>query len=225
MNQPYYPGPGQQQQPGFGQPQFAPQGTPAPAYPPAYQPAYPQQQVPQAPQPGYGQPPGAPMYAPGYQPMPQAPRQNGPQVDVDGAGEEGSEYPKCTWANGLPWYLSVFSCTEFPSYYSKGSNIFCINADVRQSPDPNFSPGMRVSVLIKGLGDHELNNKAQARLKAFLAACCNESTQGQQPGHFAGRKAQALAGQLNGAPFAVSFTQKIAQKSKQPYLTPAFQRG
>lgn len=240
MNQPVYPpygaGP---QNPAFGQgfpqPQMPQQPYPQQPQmpqqpPPGY---YPPQQQPQYPGAGYGQPPGQPVYAPGYQPLlpQQPPRANGPQADVDSAGDEGTEYPKPTVAGGLPWYLSVVSCSEFPSYYKKGSNIFCINAEVRQSPDPNFTPGMRVSVLIKGLNDTELNNKAQGRLKGFLAAACNESTQGQAPGHFAGRKEQAVSGQLTGAPFAVSFTQRTAQtRNKETgqfntYLTPAFQPG
>jgi hypothetical protein len=90
---------------------------------------------------------------------------------------------------------------------------------------------MIVSVPVKKLNHPTMNNKAQARLRDFLAACCNEPKVGQAPGHFAGRKMQALAGQLAGAPFAVSFTSKTAKSRNETtgafntYLTPSFQAG
>ena len=202
------------------------------------------------PPPSFAQPAPAPQYAPGV-PMPQqpqpAPMQGTPmqayvpqgqyaqgaqvaQLDIDSVGDEGSRFPKCTYAGGMPWYLTVAGCSEVLSFHDS-TMTFWIDATLRQSPDPAFGAGMTVAVGIKKLGDRQMNNKAQARLRDFLAACCNEAKVGQAPGHFAGRKTQALAGQLNGAPFVVSFlehTTKVRDTLTGEFkkiLLPSFQAG
>ena len=100
----------------------------------------------------------APQYVPGYAPMP-APAQMPPFpgqlpqparaasfADVDSVGDEGASYPKCTYSNGAPWYLSVSGPTTEQLDNNSGSTTHWITATVRQSPDPAFAAGMTVSV-------------------------------------------------------------------------------
>ena len=227
---PQAPGfPGQQPaapaQPGFGQ--GAPQGQPT-GQPPFQQPAYAPQGFPQQ---GYQQGGGFPQQGyqqGGYQ---RGPAQNQPMLDLDSAGDEDAEYPKCHAAGGQPWFFTLVSATEKPSFHETGTIVW-VTADIRQAPDPAYTPGMRVSIKIGGLGHPTKNNKAQSRLKALLSAITGEPTNGAYaPGHWAGRKVQLLGGQLAGAPFAASFVNKQTQNidpqtgQKRCVLLPSFFRG
>lgn len=218
--------PQQQPAPGFGQ--GYPQQQPAPGFGQGYPQGAPQGQPPfQGQAPGFGQ--GYPQQLPQNQPRH---TQQGPQVDLDSAGDDDAEYPKLHAAGGQPWLLTFVSATEKTSFYEPGSTIFWIVADVRASADPAFTAGMRVSIKVGGLGHPTKNNKAQARLKSFLSACTREPVSGQYPpGHWAGRKAQALGGQLAGAPFACIIANKLSNNidpqtgMKRPYLVPSFLQG
>lgn len=185
----------------------------------------------------------APQYVPGYAPMP---GQSAPQpfpgqlpqparaafADVDSVGDEDSQYPKCTYSNGAPWYLAIQGACKEQVDNNDNSTTFWITATVRQSPDPAFATGMTVSVPIKKLGHPKYNNTAQSRLRDFLAACCGDAKIGMPPGHFAGRKQQALTGVLNGGPFVVTFSERTHKTAKDEktglpvrYTSPSFQAG
>lgn len=212
------------------QPGFAPQGFGQPAYQqPGQAPRFaPQGQAPQfAPQ---GQAPQ------GYAPQGQLPanqgrmQQNQPMVDLDNANaEESSEHPKCHPAGGQPWFFNLEGASEKASFHEVGTIVW-VTAKIRHSPDPQYTPGMLVSIKIGGLGHPTKNNAAQGRLKALLGACCSESTTAAYPpGHWAARRGQLLGGQLTGAPFMATFGLKGSRRDQSgnlmQALVPSFQAG
>lgn len=223
----------QQPAPGFGQ---GYPGAQAPQYPqqpaPGYGQGYPQQT------PQFGQPPqfAQPQGYPAQQLPQNAPRsqQNAPMVDLDSAGEADAEYPKLHPAQGRPWALILVSAAEQPSFHQPGTTIVWVTAEVRpdNTADPAYTPGMRVSIKVDGFGHPTKNNKAQARLKSLLSACTREpTTAAYAPGHWAGRKAQLLQGQLGAAPFSVIMSAKLTQNvdpatgQRRSVLLPTFMAG
>ena len=181
---------------------------------------------------GFPQAPQQQQYTQNYQPMPSpgATGQAGP-MDLDSVGESAEGIPFATYAGGAPWYLTVHGACEKARNLKDGSYTFFIPAMVRQSPDPNFKAGMLVKVACSKLGHPTLHNKAVVRQRDFLAACCNEPKTGHAPGHFASREQQALAGQLSGAPFIVTFTEHLTREpnprtgQRETYIVPSFQAG
>jgi hypothetical protein len=145
-------------------------------------------------------------------------------ADIDSADTDEGEFPKCHAAGGQPWFFTLVSAAEKPLFHEPGTTQILVTADIRMSPDPNYAQGMRVTIQIKGLNHPTKNNKAQARLKGLLGACCRENTQATyEPGHWAGRKQQLLTGELVGAPFMCTF--QLRETKFKPVLLPTFQQG
>lgn len=176
----------------------------------------------------FHQPAQATQFAP--QGLPQQPQQGA--VDLDSLAETGEGIPYATYAGGLPWYLTVSGACEKVRSLKDGSFSFYIHAIVRQSPDPNFQAGMMVKVACHKLEHPLYAVKAAQRQRDFLAASCAEAKSGHaDPNHFKIREQQALAGQLSGRPFVVTFTEKTSRNVDKEtglpfkYLIPAFQAG
>lgn len=204
-----------------------------------YPPGYPQPGVMPGALPGAAAAyPGAPAQAPqGYYAPAQAPAQargNGRNedtraVDIDGATDSDERYPRLPEAGRLPWYLTLHSCKEIDDYNADGQRIFWVHATIVQPPQhpeaANFQAGTVGALKIGKIGDKQMNAKALARVKSFLAAISKvDPNAPQAAGFWAARRDQALAGAFTNAPFAATlqaYTPK--QAGRQITFLPSFQ--